>query len=537
MSLASYTRRQEDAKDFLAEVLDLIEVTPTSMNDLSLNLELLKEDLQSFVDGVRFKPYLFPLNQLEGPQLDFPRLISYMKTNTVEDYEKILSRFRQFPQQIEESIHLLEEGMRIGITMHSISASPLPKQLLEQTNVTVEKSGLFKPFLKKPDQISDVKWCSLVDNAKDLISNTIMPTYEILAKFIKDVYLKSTRQDIGVSSLPNGSEFYAKCLRFHTTTDLTPQEVHDMGKKEVTRINHVMESIREKVGFEGTLPEFRAHMRTDPKLKFKNASEILDHYNKVCEKIAKILPKYFLRVPESRFVITPVPEEVAPNFPGAYYLAPPQDKSRPGTFFINTYLPETRNKYEAVCLSLHEAEPGHHLQAALTMESESLVDFRRFMEDRKYYEPPARFAMNTAYTEGWGLYSEYLGEEMGLYADPYDMFGRLSHEMLRACRLVVDTGMHALGWSRGDAIQFMLDNTATSQHDIESEIDRYITWPGQACGYKVGELKIKEIRKNAEDTLGEKFDIRKFHDLIASMGGVPIKILENQINKFVENNK
>ena len=278
-------------------------------------------------------------------------------------------------------------------------------------------------------------------------------------------------------------------------------------------------------------------MRTDSQFKFESKEHILKHYKDIYSKILAVLPQLFERLPEAKCEIVPVPEEVAPSFPGAYYLAPPEDGSRPGTFYINTHNPTNRNTYEAVSLALHEAQPGHHLQGSLTMESSGLLSFRRFMEDRTYYEPPGRFAMNSAYVEGWGLYSEYLGEELKLYEDPYDLFGRLSHEMLRACRLVVDPGMHALGWSHQQAVDFLLENTASSEEDIISEIDRYITWPGQACGYKIGEIKIKELRSMAENELGNKFDIKKFHDLIASVGGVPLDILENLIKNFISKYK
>ena len=246
-----------------------------------------------------------------------------------------------------------------------------------------------------------------------------------------------------------------------------------------------------------------------------------------------MLPKHFERLPKSKFVVSPVPEDIASSFPGASYLAGAEDGSRPAIFYINTFKPETRSKYEAMSFSLHEAEPGHHLQSTLTMESRDLVSFRRYFEDRKYYEPPARFAMKTGYHEGWGLYCEYLGEELGLYSDPYDFFGRLSNEMVRSCRLVVDTGIHALGWSKEKAIEYMMQHTATDPHYITSEMDRYITWPGQACGYKIGEIKTKELRQKAVSKLGENFDVRKFHDLVASMSSVPLTILERQVDIFI----
>lgn len=539
IGLGSYKRRNNEAQIFLKEVSHLKEVAKNGSvsDDTLLNLDLLEEDLRQCIGGLVFQTYLMPISHLEGPQLDFPRLLSWMKTESIEDFNKILARMRLFPQQIDETLKLLEEGIRLGMTMHKVSVAPLPDILKSISDLTPEESPHFKPFKERPSTITEEQWDKIVAEAKNLIEKQVLPCYKRLESFIKDEYLSKTRENIGASSLPNGEKLYKAALRFHITTDQTPQEVHDIGKKEVERITQGMEEIRKTVNFPGTLKEFREYLRTDEKFKFKSREEILQYYKDICSNITTVLPKYFENMPKAPFEIVPVPEEVEAGFPGAYYLAAPADGSRPGTFYINTYKPKSRSKYEAVALSLHEAVPGHHLQASLTMESGALVNFRRFMEDRKYYEPPGRFGMNTGYTEGWGLYSEYLGEEMGFYSDPYDLFGRLSHEMLRACRLVVDTGMHALGWSRQQAIDYMVEHTASDEHDIISEIDRYITWPGQACGYKIGEIKIKELRKLAEDSLGSKFQLKLFHDLIASMGGVPLNILEDQIVAFIESSK
>ena len=539
MSLNSYFRRRDEAKFFLEELKNILKASKTESHSstVALNLNLLEADLNQYISGLKLQTYLWPLNRLEGPQIDFPRLLSWMKKETINDVNKIIDRMRQFSQQIYETIQLLKEGVRIGLTMHKVSVDPLPKVYDEMSNQPVVESPIYKPFKEKPEQISNDEWKALVDTAKQIIETEVYPSYKSLSDFLAKEYMKSTRHNIGTSSLPNGQTIYAACLKFHTTTDLSPEQVHEIGKEEVARIIHRMEDVKNVVNFTGSLKEFRQFLRTDPKFKFSSASEIITRYEELGEKINKELPKYFARLPKAAYIVTPVPEEVAATFPGAYYLAPPQDGSRPGTFYINTYQPETRSTYEAVALSLHEAQPGHHLQTSLTMESGSLVDFRRFMEDRKYYEPPARFAMNTAYIEGWGLYSEYLGEEMGMYKDPYDLFGRLSHEMLRACRLVVDTGMHSLGWSRDKAVDYMANNTASDMHDITSEIDRYITWPGQACGYKIGEIKIKELRTMAKNDLSDKFDIGSFHDFIATMGGIPLDILEKQVQIYINNRK
>eukprot|EP00111_Clytia_hemisphaerica_P007835 TCONS_00022785-protein len=535
MSLSSYKRREDEARSFLDEIkLVRADSSVKSLSEISsFNAELLQADLEQFVHGLQFQTCLFPLNMLEGPHLDFPRLLDWMEKKTPKNFEDIITRLRLFPQRVDELLKLLNEGIYKGITMHKVSVTVLPKTLTDMSCLTPEEAPHFKPFLEKPESFDTKEWESVVQKAKDVIEKVVLPQYKRLSDFIETTYIHHSRPEIAATSLPNGKAFYEACLKFHTTTNMSAQEIFDKGKEEVARITAKMEEVKHSVGFEGSLKEFRKYLRSDPKFKFKSKQDILDHYNKVYADILLVLPKLFARLPEAKCEIVPVPDEVAPTFPGAYYLAPPEDGSRPGTFFINTHNPTNRKKYEAVSLALHEAQPGHHLQGSLTMESGEMLAFRRFMEDRNYYEPPGRFAMNSAYVEGWGLYCEYLGEELKLYEDPYNLFGRLSHEMLRACRLVVDPGMHALGWSRQQAIDYLLENTASSEEDITSEIDRYITWPGQACGYKIGEIKIKELRSHAEKSLGDKFDIGKFHDLIASMGGVPLDILEEQINKFI----
>jgi len=531
MSLDSYAARAYDVSVILGDAKNK---SRTSTPDL----ELLITELEQFLIGQKFKSYVWPMNNLEGPHLDFPRLLGWMKRNNKNDIMKILARMRQFSQQMDEQIILMKEGLRDGLVMHNVSINNLPSVMKGMASEPAVKSPVFKPFTgKKPKKISKQLWKKFVAIAKKLVKTKIQPAYLKMATFLEEEYIPHTRTDVGMSSLPNGHAFYAACLKYHTTTDYTPQHIHELGLQEVARINKRFEEVKEKVGFNGTLADFRNHMLTDPKFNYSNGDEIVKNYQEKGKTIHALLHNIFAVLPNTSYVIEPIAPEVAPMFPGAFYLAPSADGSRPGTFFINTYKPETRKRYEAVALSLHEAEPGHHLQGALTIEHGSQYKFRRFMEDRKYYEAPLSFAKNTAYVEGWGLYAEYLGEELGLYKDHYDMAGRLSHEMFRACRLVVDTGMHALGMSREAAVQFMHDNTALAMHDIESEVNRYITWPGQACAYKIGEIKLKALRAKATEALGEKFDLKDYHVFIAAMGGVPLDFLERQVDKYIEEHK
>jgi len=529
MSLSSYKRRLDAAKIYLKRVEELRVKSPGDSD-----LKLLQGHLQQFIEGMKQQSYVFPMNNLEGPHLDFPRLLQWMKSETVDDFRKMLSRMRMFPQQIDESITLMQMGIQTGWTMHETSVNSLPGVFLKMADEAVETSTVFTQFLHKPKGIKEVVWNGLVAAAKGVVKAMIQPAYRRLGEFIRDVYMKHTRPHIGASSLPNGAEYYAACLKFHTTTSWSADRIHQVGKTEVSRIIGRMLKVKEQTGFKGSLKSFKDFLRSSPKFNYSTGQEIIDNFKTKGEHAHSLLHKFFSVLPKAPYVIVPVPAEIAPSMSGAYYLSPPADGSRPGTFYINTYKPETRKRYSATSTGLHEAEPGHHLQGTLAIENGSKITFRRFMEDRKYYEAPASYPKNTAYIEGWGLYAEYLGEAMGVYKDPYDMFGRLSDEMMRACRLVVDTGMHAKGWSKDDAVAYLEENTALSHRDIVSEVNRYITWPGQATGYKMGEIKIREVRGKAEEALGEKFDLREFNTMVASMGGVPLDFLENEVNQWVK---
>ena len=536
MSLNSYLRREDEAKVILEELLTIKSLTSIETDlVLLINLELLKVDLEQYLSGMTYCSYVWPLNQLEGPQSDFPRLLSYMKRESLSDLKKIINRMRKFPQQIDETVQLLKEGVRIGMTMHSLSVNPVIKTLETMLKVPIKSSSFYQLFNECPLGISFNDWEDLVNEAENVIELDVYPSYTKLLSYLIEFYLPQTRLNVSISSVKNGSKLYEACLKFHTSTDKSPHDIHAIGVQEVDRITQRMIDVKNMLGFEGTLEDFQHYLKEDAKFSFSSADEMMQYYEGICKEIKNILPNYFTKLPKAKYIITEMNDHVAPTMPNAYYLAPSEDSSRPGTFFVNTSKLEMKRKFEALSLALHEAEPGHHLQSALTMEYGPLVEFRRFLEDRKYYESPARFSLNTAYVEGWGLYSEYLGEEMGLYKDLYDLYGRLSNEMLRACRLVVDTGIHALGWSKDKAIEYMSKHTATDSHTISSEIDRYITWPGQACGYKMGEIKIKELRGLSTEKLGEKFDLKQFHDLVASMGGMPLNILEKQIEIYIKN--
>jgi len=434
---------------------------------------------------------------------------------------------------------LLVEGVRIGQTMHAHAFEKLIPVLRKLGRTRVDESQFLLPFKNRPEAIPETEWQTIVRAAKEAIITYVTPTYARLAQYLSTEYLPHSRPSIGLSSVPQGEAYYRALCNYHTTSsDLSPNDIHEIGKQEVARINRLMDGVRVKVGFKGSMAEFRQHLRTSDEFGFKNAQDMVDHYKSIRATVEKKLPTLFGVLPTINFTIVPVPDDLAPSAPGAYYSEPSPDGKRPGTFFINTYEAGKRRKFVAQALFMHEAVPGHHLQIALKIEHGSPVLFRKYAGmDVPYYPAPASFSMNTAFTEGWGLYAEYLGEELGMYTDPYVYFGRLSEEMLRACRLVVDTGMHAKSWSRDQAIAYMTSNTADDKQDIMAEVDRYISMPGQALAYKIGEIKLRSLRSMAESALGERFDVREFHDFLMVMGNIPLAQLEKQVKKFIAKRK
>ena len=530
LSLEAFERRCSKAGEFLTKI---VEADSTNLNDEQrLSINLLRAEIEQYLSGMKLKPYLFPVNQFEGPQVDWARLISYMKFNTVSDYEKALSRFKSFPLQTEQIIALLKRGIDLNITMAKVSVAPVLDQLNAIISKNVSESNLFKPFLSFPDSVDKEEQTRIKADAEKLLTNEVWPAYKKLIDFLKDEYILKVRQNNSISSLPDGKDFYQEYLKFHTTTNMKAEEIHEIGKTEVLRIAAEMEKIKEKIGFSGPLAEFQMYLHNDPKQRFSNEKDILDKCENICAQVKKKLPLVFRRFPKSSFVIKPVPESTAAQCPAGFYNNPSEDGTRPGTFYVNTHEATSIRRYETVSVALHEAEPGHHLQFALAMEMENLPKFRRYVEDR-FWQAPGRFSTHSGYLEGWALYCEYLGEEMGMYKDPYDYFGRLSSEMLRACRLVVDTGLHHLGWSREDGIEYMKSKTGLSEFYIVAEVERYITWPGQACAYKIGELKMRELRKEAKTALQSQFDVKDFHDVILSAAPVPLHVLEDIINDHI----
>ena len=487
-------------------------------SDNKLNYKLLDLNLDNSLEASNYPSYYMSLNQRGGVQSYYEtgdRLVYSSKS----DYEDWLVRLSKYSDNINNTTINLKEGLTKGYTQPKLVTKQVITQIERLLNNDLDNHPYLKIFLSANDDyfINDEK-DQLIDDAKELISNKIIPAYQELNTFLKDEYLPKSRDSIGLDGVPNGKEWYEYVARYHTTTSLTPDEIHDIGLNEVKRIRSEMEKIIKDLEWEGDFKSFLNYLRTSPRFYYDNGEDLLNAYLIMAKKIDPLLPKIFKVFPRAPYGVIPIPEESAPFTTTAYYNGPA--KGRPGYFYANLYKPESRPKYEIPVLTVHEAVPGHHFQISLAQELENVPTFRKYISF-------------TAFVEGWGLYSEELGEFMGIYDDPYDKFGQLTYDMWRAIRLVVDTGMHYKGWSRDDAINLFIENTAKSKLDIENEVDRYIAWPGQALAYKIGQLKILELRQKAERELGEKYDIKDFHHEILKRGSVPLDILEDYINDWI----
>lgn len=521
VSLAAIRNRQEHKKVVLSQ-LDRIDPGKLSPTDRT-SYELFRGEYQNAVDGHRFGWYHVPLNQRGGIQ-DASSLASTMSFDSVRDYENWIARLNRFPKYMEQTIALLQGGVDKRIVHHRKVMSRVPGQIRRQIVNDPTSSLFYKPFRAMPDTIGEDEQYRLQQLAQKAISNKVAPAYQKLLLFFEEVYLPACFRKAGFGQIPNGREFYAFKAKQFTTTDLTPDQIHDIGLAEVARIRDEMKEVMKEVQFKGTFTEFLEHLRSDPRYYYEDPNELLAEYKAICRRIDPKLPKMFGRLPKTPYRLEPIPEHLAPDTTTAYYRRPSADGSRGGTYFVNLFRPETRPTYEMEVLSVHEAVPGHHLQIAISQELEGIPEFRRY-------------GGYTAFIEGWGLYSERLGYELGLYKDPYSRFGQLTYDMWRAVRLVVDTGIHYKGWTRQQAIDFFAINAAKSMHDIENEIDRYIAWPGQALAYKIGQLKILELRAKAEKELGDKFDLSDFHDTVLGQGAVTLSVLERIIDEWIAEQK
>ena len=520
-SLKAFERRHAHRQEVLKK-LDAINTQNLSHDD-KLNYRLFRRQYENDVEEFPYRWHLIPVNPRDGIQ-DAGSLADVLRFASLKSYEDWLTRINTFPAYMDETIELMRAGIREKMLLPKVVMERVPAQIRRQIVDDPEKSQFYKPFQNYPDEIALADRDRLTSLAKEAIAGRIVPAYRKFAEFFEKEYLPACPEKVGARQLPHGQELYAFRARQFTTTRLTPQEIHDIGLSEVRRIRAEMEQVVKEVAFQGTFQQFLEKLRTDPQFYFKDANELLAAYQVLCKKIDPQLPKLFRKLPRIPYGVEPIPAHMAPDTTTAYYRPPSADGSRAGMYFVNLYRPEVRPKYEMEALSLHEAVPGHHLQIALATELAGLPTFRRFTSF-------------TAYVEGWALYAERLGPDLGLYQDPYSKFGQLTYEMWRAVRLVVDTGMHSMKWTRQEAIDFFAENTAKTEHDIANEIDRYISWPGQALAYKIGELKIRELRARAAKDLGDAFDVREFHEVILGQGAVPLDILEELVVAWIATKK
>ena len=521
VSLDAISKRHDHDVETLAK-LAKIDRGGLSAAD-QLNYDLFKKDYENEVEGFQYRWYLLPLNQLEGVHT-VNRLADDLRFETLKDYQDWLARLRALPARIDQTIALMRQGIKEGITYPKIVMQRVPAQIDHQIVGDATASPLYKPFTKFPSSIAESDQTRFTSAAQETILTLVVPAYRRLEEFIVNDYLPAASEQVGIWQLPNGTAMYAYAARDNTTTDLTPQEIHEIGLKEVKRIRVEMQAIIDKLGFRGSFPEFVNFLHTKPTFYFKSETELLEAYRALSRRLDPGLVKLFRTLPRMPYGIEPIPANIAPDSPAGIYRGPAADGSRAGMFIVNTFKPEIRPKYEMMALSLHESVPGHHLQIALTMEQQGIPNFRRY-------------GGYTAFVEGWGLYAEALGDEMGLYDDPYSKFGQLMYEIWRASRLVVDTGLHYYRWDRQKAIDFMTENTGKQALEVAAEIDRYIVWPGQALAYKIGQLRISALRAKAQQALGARFDIRDFHDELLKDGALPLDRLEEKINAWIAKQK
>jgi uncharacterized protein (DUF885 family) len=462
-----------------------------------------------------------PITQMDGVQQGPAEILALMPHQTVSDYEDILARMQALPELIDQTIAQMKEGLQKGYSPPKITMRDVPKQVEDLIPADPLKSALLEPFGEFPAGIGAADRAKLTDRAKQVYTSVNVPAYRRLHEYLVSTYIPACRGTIAASDLPNGAAAYAYAVRWHTTTNLTPVQIHEIGLSEVKHIRAEMDKVIQSTGFKGSFRDFAEFLRTDPQFYYDKPEDLVNGYRVIVKKIDPELAHEFGKLPRLTYGVTPIPDFKAPSQTTAYYEPGSPVAGRAGQYFVNTYNLRARPKWEMEALSLHESVPGHHLQIALAQEMEGVPEFRKYLD-------------YTAFGEGWGLYAESLGEEVGMYKDPYSKFGQLTYEMWRAVRLVVDTGMHSMGWTRQQAIDLFRENTSKTDQDITVEVDRYIVWPGQALAYKIGQMKIRELRTRAEKELGNRFDVRKFHDAVLEQGDVPLDLLESHVNAWMK---
>jgi uncharacterized protein (DUF885 family) len=485
-----------------------------------VNYRVYVAQIDNFLTGYRTRVHLIPFNSDSGFYSGWARLPAETDFSTVQDYRDYLARLHQMPRVMDEYIGLMRDGLEIGMTQPGVvlegREAPIRAQLVER----VEDSPFYAPFMELPESLAGGDRAELEATARQVVAEDILPSWQKLYDFFRDEYFPGARKTLGATALPDGDAFYRGQIRQYATVDMSPQEIHQVGLEQVARIRSEMNDIIAEVGFEGSFAEFLAFLRSDPQFYAKTPRELLAIASYYAKKIDGRMPSMFGHMPRQPYGVAPVPEDIAPYYTAGRYVPAPLDAHRGGYYWVNTHDLPSRPLYAIPALTLHEGAPGHHTQNALAKEHEDQPPFRRF----DYI---------SAYGEGWGLYAEKLGVEMGIYETPYEHFGRLTYEMWRACRLVIDTGIHALGWTREQAVDYLASNTALSLHEVNTEVDRYISWPAQALSYKLGEYTLWKLRRQAERDLGQAFDLRAFHDFVLGLGSVPLDVLSDEVGRWI----
>ncbi|HUP46473.1 MAG TPA: DUF885 domain-containing protein, partial [Thermoanaerobaculia bacterium] len=461
-----------------------------------------------------------PINADSGFHTSFSRLPSRVPLATTRDYENYIARVRAWPRYVREQIALMRIGLQRGMTVPRATLDGYDATIAAHVVADPSTSVFWRPFEEFPSTVPPADHDRLRREGRHAVVEGAIAGYREFLEFFRSDYLPGARTTLAASALPNGRAYYRQKIREFTTLDLTPEEIHKTGLAEVERISAEMIAVMKQTGFEGDVAAFLRFLRTDPRFYAKTPEELLMRASRIAKRMDGKLPALFTRLPRLPYTVDAVPADIAPKYTTGRYVSAPLGSTQPGIYWVNTYKLDARPLYNLEALTLHEAVPGHHLQIALSQELENLPNFRRF-------------SYISAFGEGWGLYAEWLGLEAGFYTDPYDNFGRLGYEMWRACRLAVDTGLHWMGWTRQQAIDYMAARTALPLHEVTTEVDRYISWPGQALAYKLGELKIRELRRRAEQVHGTSFDVRAFHDVVLGSGAVPLDVLEANVEAWL----
>ena len=515
---------KQEAAFAKAQLKKLASFTAKDLSETdAITLELMKFKLQETVDYAQYESYLNPLLSDSG----FHSSWTYM-VRPISNYKQAifyLNKLNALPQTVDQHLPLLREGLEKGVSQPRVIFEGYESTYNTHLVSDYQDSFYYEPFKSLPSTLSRKQKDSILTAAKNAIEQSVIPSFKRVKAFFEAEYLPKTRTTIGVSETPNGKAYYQNRIDYYTTLDLTADEIHNKGLSEVNRIRAEMQKIIKELGFEGSFADFLKFLRTDEQFYAKTPKELLMHARDMAKRADEQLPRFFKTLPRKPYGVAPVPDAIAPKYTGGRYVGTSKNSTDPGYYWVNTYDLPSRPLYTLPSLTVHEAVPGHHLQGSLNKElGDSIPQFRKNM-------------YLSAYGEGWGLYTEFLAAEMGMYTTPYERFGQLTYEMWRACRLVVDTGIHAKGWTRDEVVAYMASNTALSLHEVHTETDRYISWPGQALSYKIGELKIRELRKEAEAAMGANFDIREFHEHILEQGTVTLPILEKRVRQWIAKEK